>query len=211
MIIVGICGASGSGKSTLAKKIEESLNCSVKIIGQDCYYVDHSDMPFTERIHINYDAPHSFDHNALFEDVTSLRDGHPITKKGYDYKTHCRADTSEIITPPDVLILEGIHMFYDKKLCSLMSLKVYMHVDKDICLLRRIKRDITTRGRTIDNISEQYLKTVKPMYEEYVSKYIADADFAVMRGGNNTMAIDAISAYLTTKVLTEGYSALAID
>ena len=72
MIIVGICGASGSGKSTLARKIEESLNCSVKTIGQDCYYVDHSDMPFTERVHINYDAPHSFDHSALFEDVSPI-------------------------------------------------------------------------------------------------------------------------------------------
>ena len=96
-------------------------------------------------------------------------------------------------------------MFYDKRLCEKMALKVYLQVDVDICLLRRIKRDIKARGRSIDNIAEQYLETVKPVYEKYIVNYINDADFAVMRGGKNKMAIDAISAYLTTKVLAERF------
>lgn len=105
----------------------------------------------------------------------------------------------------DVLILEGIHMFRDKRITDLMSLKVYMHVDIDVCLLRRIKRDIRVRGRSIENIAEQYMATVKPMYEEYISKYIREADFAVMRGGRNRMAIDAISAYISAKLLAEKF------
>ena len=206
MIIVGICGASGSGKSTLAKRIKDSLACSCTIIGQDCYYRDFPDLPFSERLKLNYDEPGIFDFDELLADIDLLECGKPITTKGYDYVNYQRADTPDVlITPPEVLVLEGIHMFFDKRLCERMSLKVYLHVDVDICLLRRIKRDIKARGRSIDNIADQYVETVKPVYEKYIANYINDADFAVMRGGKNKMAIDAISAYLTTKVLAERF------
>jgi uridine kinase len=206
MIIVGICGASGSGKSTLAKRIRDSLACSCTIIGQDCYYRSFPELPFEKRATLNYDEPEIFDCDELIADVQKLGSGESVTTKGYDYKNHLRADSPEmLIQPPEVLILEGIHMFYDKRLCDAMALKVYLHVDVDICLLRRIKRDIKVRGRTIDNIASQYLETVKPMYEKYIADYINDADFAVMRGGKNKMAIDAISACLTTKVLAERF------
>jgi len=125
----------------------------------------------------------------------------PIYKKGYDYSKHLRQDSGGLLLPPDVLLLEGIHMFLDKRLCALMSLKVYMHVDVDVCLLRRIRRDIRERGRDIDNIREQYLSTVKPMNEQYIMKYIQEADFAVMRGGKNALAIDAICAYIDARLL----------
>ncbi len=206
MIIVGICGASGSGKSTLAKRIQDSLACSCTIIGQDCYYRNFPELPFSERIKLNYDEPNIFDFDELLSDIALLESGQPISTKGYDYVNYLRADTPDVlIQPPEVLVLEGIHMFYDKRLCEKMALKVYLHVDVDICLLRRIKRDIKARGRSIDNIAEQYLETVKPVYEKYIVNYINDADFAVMRGGKNKMAIDAISAYLTTKVLAERF------
>jgi len=205
MIIVGICGASGSGKSTLAKRIQDSLSCSCVIIGQDCYYKSFPELPFEERVHINYDEPTIFDYDEIIRDLDTLESGKPITKKGYDYANHLRADSDELIDPPEVLIMEGIHMFHDPRLVERMVLKVYMHVDIDICLLRRIKRDIKSRGRTIDNIAEQYVETVKPMYEKYIVNYINEADFAIMRGGKNKMAIDCISAYLTTKVLAERF------
>ena len=206
MIIVGVCGASGSGKSTLARRIQDSLTCSCVIIGQDCYYRTYPELPFEKRAKLNFDEPTIFDFDEMLADILTLESGKPITTKGYDYSNHLRADDANaLIYPPEVLILEGIHMFYDKRLCDRMALKVYLHVDVDICLLRRIKRDIKVRGRTIDNIAEQYLETVKPMYEKYIADYINDADFAVMRGGKNRMAIDAISAYLTTKLLAERF------
>lgn len=205
MIIVGICGASGSGKSTLARRIMDSLTCTCQIIGQDCYYRSYPDLPFEMRAKLNFDEPSIFDFDEMLADVQKLSRGEPITTKGYDYTNHTRADQPDLIQPTEVLILEGIHMFYDKRLCDMMALKVYLHVDVDICLLRRIKRDIKVRGRTIDNIAEQYIETVKPMYEKYIADYINDADFAVMRGGKNRMAIDAISAYLTTKLLAERF------
>ena len=205
MVIVGVCGASGSGKSTLAKRIADNLACSCIIIGQDCYYKNYPHLPFEERIHINYDAPDAFDYEEILRDFNDLQSGRAITRKGYDYANHLRADTEEKIIPPEVLIFEGIHVFHNAELCELMSLKVYMHVDIDVCLLRRIKRDIKFRARTIDNIAAQYMDTVKPMYEQHIAGYINDADFAIMRGGKNIMAIDAISAYLTTKVLADRF------
>ena len=210
MIVVGVCGASGSGKSTLAKRIRDSLSCSCIIIGQDCYYHNFSELSFEERVHLNYDEPSIFDYDELLHDVDLLQAGQPITKKGYDYARHLRDDSDELIMPPDVLILEGIHIFHDPRLLERMSLKVYMHVDIDVCLLRRIRRDMKSRGRTIDSITEQYLETVKPMYEKHIANYIKVADFAIMRGGKNNMAIDCISAYLTTKVLAEQFAHNAV-
>lgn len=211
MITIGICGASGSGKSTLAREIRESLTCNALIIGLDGYYKDHSHLPVAERARINYDEPGVFDFDELLGDLEALERGEPITRNAYDYANHVRADTNEILEPPDVLILEGIHMFRDKRISEKMVLKVYMHVDVDICLLRRIKRDIQSRGRSIESIYEQYLATVKPMYEEYVSKYIREADFAVMRGGKNRMAIDAISAYVSARLLAEKFEREAAE
>jgi len=205
MIVIGICGGSGSGKSTLARLISQSLSCSSRIIGLDCYYRDHAHLSFEERVHINYDEPDVFDFDELYDDIKLLMEGKPITTKGYDYANHRRADSPELIYPTDVLILEGIHMFRDKRLTELMSLKVYMHVDVDVCLLRRVRRDMLKRGRSIENITEQYLATVKPMYEEYISKYIKEADFAVMGGGKNPKAIDAITAYISAKLLAEKF------
>ncbi|MBR3381469.1 MAG: uridine kinase [Clostridia bacterium] len=208
MIIIGICGASGSGKSTLAKEIRSSLDCESIIIGQDCYYIDQSYKPFEERVTTDYDDPNIFDHDELLADMDQLAKGNPITKKGYDYANHVRADTDELIQPPDVVILEGIHVFHDPRLMERMDLKVYMHVDPDMCLLRRMLRDTKERGRQIDGVAEQYCKTVKPWYDEVVSKYIRRADFAVMHGGRNKNAIEAISAYITVSLWAEkaGYN-----
>ena len=200
MIIIGICGASGSGKSTLAQEIKNSLDCETVIIGQDCYYKDQSYKPFEERVVTDYDDPEIFDYRELIADMNALEEGRPITKKGYDYANHVRADSDELIQPPDVVILEGIHVFYDRELMDRMSLKVYMHVDPDMCLLRRMLRDTTERGREIEGVAAQYVKTVKPWYDEVISKYIRRADFAVMKGGRNQRAIDAISAYITVEL-----------
>lgn len=200
MIFIGICGASGSGKSTLADSLAAALGDRCFVLQQDCYYKDHSHLPFEERCLLNYDEPSIFDHDALLQDVTDLMNGKAITRKGYDYANHRRADTEEIITPPDVLILEGIHCFHDERLLALMYLKLYMNVDADICLLRRIERDINERGRSIDSISNQYRNTVRPMFEQYIRNYVNLADVIVARGGKNARIVEILAGYVSDEL-----------
>ncbi len=202
MMFLGICGASGSGKSTLARELTREIGASSVVINQDAYYLDHPDLTFEERVLLNYDEPFIFDHDLLLRDVETLLSGQPITRKAYDYARHCRADTDEILYPADVVIVEGLHVFWDKRLCEKMFLKLYISVDSDVCLLRRIRRDIKDRGRQIDDISKQYLATVKPMYEQYIRNYIHDADVVVMRGGKNAKIVPILAGYLRDELTT---------
>ena len=200
MLFIGICGASGSGKSTLADSLAARLGEKCFVLQQDCYYKDHSHLSFEERVVLNYDEPDIFDHDLLLSDIQKLLRGEPITRKAYDYANHCRADTQEMIQPPEVLILEGIHSFHDPRLCELMFLKLYMKVEPDICLLRRIQRDIKERGRDIDGISMQYLATVKPMYDKYIKNYVGSADVIVAHGGKNARIVDILVGYVSDEL-----------
>lgn len=196
MLFIGICGASGSGKSTLAQALCEKLGDRCYVIQQDAYYFDHPNLTFEERTLLNYDEPEIFDHDLLLADVKKLIAGEPITRKAYDYADHRRADKDELIYPHEVMILEGIHCFHDERLCELMYLKLYMKVEPDICLLRRIQRDIKERGREIDGISMQYLTTVKPMYDKYIRNYVEHADVIVAHGGKNARIVDILAGYV---------------
>ena len=204
MLFIGICGASGSGKTTLARELVRDIGAESVVLNQDAYYTDHSDLSFEERTHLNYDEPGIFDHDLLYQDVCDLMAGKPITRKAYDFSQHRRADTTEIVYPAPVLILEGIHAFHDPRLMEKMFLKLYISVEPDICLLRRIRRDIKDRGRQIDNIAEQYLTTVKPMYDRWIRNYIHDADVVVMKGGKNTRIVPILAGYLQSTLRQEG-------
>ena len=204
MLIIGICGASGSGKSTLAKALASRLEKPCVYIKQDSYYKDHPNMTYEERCLINYDEPDVFEHDELLYDITCLKQGKSITRKAYDYAHHCRSDLpNELIAPPDTVIIEGIHAFHDERLRDLMDFKLYVSVDPDICLLRRIKRDIVERGRDILGIETQYLTTVKPMYEKYIRAYVNYADIIVARGGKNARISDMLAAYINMGFKTE--------
>ncbi|MEG1776202.1 MAG: uridine kinase [Clostridia bacterium] len=196
MLVIGICGASGSGKSTLAQELCSAIGKGCTVVNHDSYYRDHPSLTFAERSQLNYDEPDIFDHDLFLEDMKRLLDGKPITRKHYDYTQHCRADLEELIYPTDVLIIEGIHVFYDERLCELLFLKLYMSVEPDICLLRRITRDINERSRTIENISVQYLSTVKPMYDKYIRNYIELADVIVAHGGRNARIVAILAGYV---------------
>ncbi|NLE68703.1 MAG: uridine kinase, partial [Clostridiales bacterium] len=172
MLFIGICGASGSGKSTLSEELLLALGTSSTVINQDAYYLDYPHLSFEERSKLNFDEPKIFDHDQLLTDINDLLEGKPIVKKAYDFTTHARVKSDDIINPGEVLIMEGIHAFYDKRLCDRMFLKLFINVEPDICLLRRINRDIKERKRSIDSISDQYLATVKPMYDKYIRNYI---------------------------------------
>lgn len=197
MLFIGICGASGSGKSTLARELATMVNRSILVINQDAYYLDHPDLTFEERCALNYDEPSIFDHDLLLSDVRKLLSGERTPRKGYDYAQHRRADyTDEYLEPHDVIIVEGIHAFYDPRLREIMDLRLYMRVEPDICLLRRIQRDINERGRAIDNISSQYLSTVKPMFDQYIRNYEQHADVIVARGGRNATITEILAGYI---------------
>ena len=198
MLTIGICGASGSGKTTLAKALAASIDGKSALIKQDCYYRDHSYLPLEERAKINYDEPDAFEHDDLREDIRALKQGKAITRKGYDYTMHRRADSEELIDPCDVTIIEGIHAFYDPRTRDMMDFKLFVHVDPDICLLRRVQRDILERGRDISGIAHQYLATVKPMYERYIRTYIEFADVIVAGGGFNKRIVDILAFYINS-------------
>ena len=200
MIIIGICGASGSGKSTLAKELATAIGEQCTIVKHDSYYRDFSSLDFEERCLLNYDEPEIFDHDLFLSDIKALLNGEPIIEKCYNYSEHKREDSTNYIYPNDVIIVEGIHVFYDKRVRDLLYLKLYLNVDADICLLRRIQRDINERARNIDNISIQYLTTVKPMFDLHIRNYVEHADVIVARGGKNARIVDILVSYVKEKL-----------
>ena len=196
MLVIGICGASGSGKTTLAEELMARLPGRAVLIHQDSYYKDHSGLSMEDRALINYDHPDIYDHDLLYEDLLSLTQGQPILEKGYNFAQHRREDPLTPIAPGDVLIFEGIHAFYDARIRDLIDFKLFMKVDPDVCLLRRVQRDITERGREIDGIARQYLTTVKPMYEQYIRNYSEYADVIVAKGGKGQRIVDVLACYI---------------
>ncbi len=196
MILIGICGPSGSGKTTLAEELVKAVGASSAVLKQDAYYLDFPELSLAERRKINFDEPGVFDHGLLLKDVQTLLSGRPVTRKAYDFERYARDDKAEWVQPADVLVLEGIHAFYDDRICDLMFLKLYINVEPDICLLRRINRDYAERGRSIGSITDQYLQTVKPMYDKYIRNYITKADVIVTRGGKDARIVEILAGYL---------------
>ena len=196
MLFIGICGASGSGKSTLSEELVRAIGKSSTVINQDAYYFDYPQLSFEERAALNFDEPGIFDHDLLLQDINALMAGQSVRKKAYDFTRHVRAHSEEMMEPADVLIMEGIHAFYDERLCERMFLKLFINVEPDICLLRRINRYLKERERSIDSITSQYLATVKPMYDKHIRNYIHQADVIVTRGGKNARIVEILAGYL---------------
>ena len=203
MLTIGICGASGSGKSTLAEELQQRIERPCILLKQDAYYRDHPDMDFSARERINYDEPEAFEHDVLRDDLFALRNGKPITVKSYDYKLHRRNDPGELIQPAEVVLLEGIHVFYDPEVRDLLDFKIFIQVDADVCLLRRVQRDIAERGRHVDSVARQYMETVKPMFEQYIRNYVNYADLIVARGGKNARIVDILAYYINAGKVKE--------
>ena len=203
MLMIGICGASGSGKSTLARELAGRLEGRCVYLKQDSYYKDHPNMTFEERERINYDEPDAFEHSALLADLQALRAGQSITTKGYDYTQHRRCDTEKRIDPADVVLLEGIHVFYDPAVRDILDFRIFIQVDPDVCLMRRVKRDIRDRGRNIESIYRQYLDSVKPRFERYIRNYVDYADLIVARGGKNARIVDILAYYINSGMIQE--------
>ena len=196
-IIIGVTGGSGSGKTSVSRAIFNNFpDHSIMMLEQDSYYKDQSHLSFEERLNTNYDHPFAFDNDLLIQHVGDLLNYKAIEKPVYDYVAHTRSQATIIQEPKEVIILEGILILEDERLRDLMDIKVYVDTDNDIRIIRRIKRDMEERGRTLDSVIEQYLTVVKPMYHQFIEPTKRYADIIVPEGGENHVAIDLI----TTKV-----------
>lgn len=194
-IIIGISGASASGKSLLANTIVNELGSSqVVVISEDSYYKDHSNIPMEERVQINYDHPNSLDHELLLQHLTQLQQGKTVQVPIYNHSTHTREKETRTIGQHAIIVLEGILLFVEKELRDLMDIRIFMETALDICLIRRLKRDLKERGRSLDAVLKQYEETVRPMYLQFIDPSKRYADIIVPRGGGNRIAIDMIKA-----------------
>jgi uridine kinase len=198
-IFIGIAGASASGKSLLAQTIHHELQFemgegAISIIKEDSYYKARDDLSFEEREQINYDHPNAFDHDLLIDHLDQLDKQLSVEVPVYDYKQHNRSSATTTHHPTRVIIVEGILLLNDKMIRKRLDAKVFMDTDLDICLLRRLKRDIEERGRTVDSVIEQYKRTVRPMFMEFVQPSKQYADIIVPRGGKNRVVIEMLKA-----------------
>lgn len=194
-LIIGIAGGTGSGKTTVARKIYESLHLdSAVFLDHDSYYRELAHLSLAERKQVNFDHPDALDNALLVEHLDALVRREPIRKPCYDFAAHTRSDETEEIAPRDVILLEGILLFVEPELRSRFDLKIFVDTEPDVRFIRRLRRDLELRGRTLDSVIEQYLGTVRPMHWEFVEPSKRYADIILPRGGANTAGIEVIAA-----------------
>lgn len=191
-LIIGIAGGTGSGKTTLTKSLYEKFADIASVIYHDNYYKANDHLTYEERCELNYDHPSSFDTELMLEQLSLLRQGISIDCPIYDYTVHNRSRDTIHIKANKVLFIEGILIFNDPRICEQMDIKIFVDTDADVRILRRIKRDVQKRGRSLDSVIHQYLNTVKPMHELYVEPSKRKADIIVPEGGKNLIALDMI-------------------
>lgn len=188
--VIGVAGGTGSGKSTLVKKLQEAFaEQDVITLSHDYYYKEHNAISLEERRKLNYDHPQAFDTDMMIEHVKALKEGVPVERPVYSFVDHNRLKESVKVIPAKVLIVEGILIFENKKLRELMDIKVFVDTDADIRLARRILRDVSERGRSMESVIGQYVSTVKPMHEEFVEPSKKYADVIIPEGGFNSVAV----------------------
>jgi uridine kinase len=192
-ILIGIAGGSGSGKTLVARTIVRELGSDrVVIIDQDSYYRNLEDIPFRDREARNFDHPDAFDNDLLKQHVRELQAGQPIEQPIYDYAEHRRLPETRLVGEHDVIVLEGILIFVDPELRALMDIKLFIDADPDVRFIRRLRRDLVERGRSVDSIIRQYEESVRPMHMQFVDPSKRHADVIIPEGGHNKVAIDLV-------------------
>jgi uridine kinase len=199
-LVIGIAGGTGSGKTTVTQKILERLRLkdNVVVIQHDSYYKDISAYSGLTPDKINFDHPDSLETSLLVQHIRDLKREIPVDQPIYNFTTHSRMKESRRLEPKDIIIIEGILIFVEKELRDLMDIKIFVDTDADERLIRRIRRDIMDRGRSIDSVMNQYVSTVKPMHLEFVEPSKHWADIIVPRGGDNLVAIDMVAVKIET-------------
>jgi len=191
-IIIGIAGGSASGKTSIAQQLYDYFQGrhQVKILKQDDYYKDQSHLTYEERVKTNYDHPLAFDTDLLVKHLKQLKNKETITKPTYDFTQHNRSEITETIEGRDVILLEGILVLESKAIRDICDIMVYVDTDADIRFIRRLKRDMEERGRSLDNICTHYMTTVRPMHEQFIEPSKKYAHIIIPEGGENHVAVD---------------------
>ena len=209
-ILIGIAGGSGSGKTLVARTIVRELGSDrVVIIDQDSYYKDLEDIPFRDRDARNFDHLDAFDNELLKRHICELLAGHPIEQPIYDYSQHRRLRESRVIGEHLVIVLEGILIFGDPELRELMDIKLFIDADPDVRFIRRLRRDLVERGRSVDSIIRQYEESVRPMHLQFVDPSKRHADVIIPEGGHNAVAIDLVKTKIRELLRERGVEVLA--
>jgi uridine kinase len=192
--IIGIAGGTGSGKTTVAKNLQSADPQNILILSHDNYYKDHSDLPLEEREKLNYDEPSSIDEELFVEQLMALKNGQSVEMPIYDFATHTRKAERVRIEPKPIIILEGILILTDPRVRDLLDLSLFIDLDADIRLARRLMRDVGERDRTFEESINQYLNSAAPMYERYVEPGKEEADLII----NNEGTFEDLAAALDT-------------
>ena len=204
IFVVGVAGGSGSGKTTLTENLIQRFSDHICVVHHDNYYKPHDDLPFEVRAKLNYDCPDTFETSLLAQQLRQLRQGQTVDCPTYDYTNHTRAKATVRLVPQPVILLEGILIFTEPKLCDLMDLKVFVDTDADVRLARRMLRDLEERGRSVRSVIDQWQDTVKPMHEKYVEPSKSNADIIIPHGGRNSVALDLIVGRIERHLLECG-------
>ena len=192
-IVIGVAGGSGSGKTTVVRKIVESIGLEeVTVLDHDRYYRDRNDLRLEERASLNYDHPDALETDLMVTHVRELKAGNTVAVPQYDFTRHARLAQTETFQTKRALIVEGILVFTDAALRELMDIKVFVDTDSDTRFIRRLRRDVAERGRTMESVIDQYQSTVKPMHLEFVEPSKRYADVIVPLGGHDTVAVDLL-------------------
>lgn len=192
-LVIGVAGGSGSGKTTVVRRIVDSIgDAQVVVLEHDRYYRDRDDLRVEERAALNYDHPDSLETDLMVQHVETLRDGGSVDVPMYDFARYARQPSTEPVAPRRAIIVEGILIYTDAALRRLMDVKVFVDTDDDTRFIRRLQRDISERGRTVQSVIDQYLSTVKPMHLEFVEPSKRYADIIIPQGGHNAVAIDML-------------------
>ena len=194
-LVIGVAGGSGSGKTTVSQAILSRVGRDqIAFLQHDLYYHDLSNLPLEQRRQVNFDHPNAFD-NALFvQQLDTLIRGEPVETPVYDYTSYVRYAQTELVLPQPVILVEGILIFADAELRRRMEIKLFVDAEGDTRFIRRLRRDIRERGRNLESVIDQYLKTVRPMHLEFVEPSKRYADIIIPRGGLNAIAIDMVVA-----------------
>ncbi len=192
-LFIGIAGGSGSGKTTLAKKLAECFGDRLSLLRHDDYYKSQSSLTPKERASLNYDHPDAFDTSLLVEHLDELLAGNDISCPIYNYSLHDRSSETRLVKANEVIVLEGILIFENPEILRRLDIKIFVDTDADVRIIRRIKRDVSERGRDLDSVINQYFDTVKPMHEAFVEPSKRQADIIVPEGGMNQVALEMIT------------------